>query len=189
MARGARGIINPWGLRRGRPHQRNRRGNRHAEASRHRPCRHHAARCAELRRRDAVFGRAKASIISPADGATVSNPLTVAFGLKGMGVAPAGTEKAKTGHHHLLLDVDSVSMDGSLPSDEQHRHFGGGQTGVTLELPAGQAKRPNCNAVPQVGPRLSLGIVWCGFRGYSASVNQALSVRASAVLFAMEEVE
>ncbi len=80
---------------------------------------------------------AKAYIISPADGATVSNPVTVVFGLKGMGVAPAGTEKEKTGHHHLLINVDNVSMDEPLPADDQHRHFGGGQTEVTLELPAG----------------------------------------------------
>ncbi|MES9930580.1 MAG: DUF4399 domain-containing protein, partial [Candidatus Thiodiazotropha sp. 6PDIVS] len=66
-------------------------------------------------------------IISPKDGETVSAPFTVQFGLKGMGVAPAGIDKAKTGHHHLLIDVvDLPSMDKPLPSDEHHRHFGGG---------------------------------------------------------------
>ncbi len=83
---------------------------------------------------------AEAYIVAPADGATVSNPVTVVFGLKGMGVAPAGTEKENTGHHHLLINVDEVSFDEPLPADDQHVHFGGGQTEVTLELPPGTHK-------------------------------------------------
>jgi hypothetical protein len=78
-------------------------------------------------------------IVSPADGATVQNPVTVVFGLHGIGVAPAGVEHANTGHHHLLIDVapEDMDYDNPLPADDQHRHFGGGQTEVTLELPAG----------------------------------------------------
>lgn len=74
------------------------------------------------------------------DGATVSGPVTIVFGLKGMGVAPAGTDKSGTGHHHLLINTDLPSgedLDYSLPSDENHRHFGGGQTQMELELGAG----------------------------------------------------
>jgi hypothetical protein len=81
-----------------------------------------------------------------ADGDTVSSPVTVVFGLRGMGVAPAGTEKEMTGHHHLLINRAPFgeSEDGAdelangLPADENHMHFGGGQTEVTLELPAGE---------------------------------------------------
>ncbi len=80
---------------------------------------------------------AAAYIISPADGAVVSNPVTVRFGLSGMGVAPAGVEKAKTGHHHLLIDTGLPALDENIPADDNHRHFGGGQTEVTLELPPG----------------------------------------------------
>jgi Domain of unknown function (DUF4399) len=82
---------------------------------------------------------AKAYIISPADGETVSNPITVRFGLSGMGIAPAGVDQENTGHHHLLIDVDpaSIEFDDPLPSDDNHRHFGGGQTETTIELPAG----------------------------------------------------
>lgn len=79
------------------------------------------------------------------DGATVSSPLTVRFGLHGMGVAPAGVEKDGTGHHHVLIDRapwgqggdDSTIAANGLPSDDHHRHFGGGQTETMLELPAG----------------------------------------------------
>ena len=82
---------------------------------------------------------ARAYIIAPEDGATVSNPVTIRFGLEGMGVAPAGVEKEGTGHHHLLINVDpaSVDMASPLPADDSHVHFGGGQTEVTLDLPAG----------------------------------------------------
>jgi hypothetical protein len=78
-------------------------------------------------------------IVTPEDGATLSNPVTVVFGLRGMGVAPAGVEHPNTGHHHLLINVDSREVDFSepLPADDRHRHFGGGQTEVTLDLPAG----------------------------------------------------
>ena len=80
-----------------------------------------------------------AYIVSPEDGATVSNPVTVVFGLEGMGVAPAGHEQERTGHHHMLINVDpdSINMDEPLPATDQIVHFGGGQTQVTKELPSG----------------------------------------------------
>ncbi len=81
---------------------------------------------------------AKAYIISPTNGATVTSPVTVLFGLSNMGVAPAGVEQANTGHHHLLIDVDELPpLDQALPKDNQHRHFGGGQTETRLELSPG----------------------------------------------------
>ncbi|MCG8358716.1 MAG: DUF4399 domain-containing protein [Kiloniellales bacterium] len=80
---------------------------------------------------------AKVYFISPSDGATVDSPVTVQFGLKGMGVAPAGTEKEKTGHHHLIINAELPSMDDPIPADDNYRHFGGGQTEVSVELPAG----------------------------------------------------
>lgn len=81
---------------------------------------------------------AKVYIISPQDGATVSSPVKVVFGLAGMGVAPAGVEKAKTGHHHLIIDAGLPPANESVPADENHRHFGGGQTEATVELAPGR---------------------------------------------------
>ncbi len=82
---------------------------------------------------------AEVYFISPEEGATLSNPVTIQFGLRGMGVAPAGVEQMNTGHHHLLINmpIDQVDLEAALPSDDNHRHFGGGQTEVTLDLPAG----------------------------------------------------
>jgi hypothetical protein len=78
-------------------------------------------------------------IISPPDGATVSNPVTIRFGLKGMGVAPAGVDKPMTGHHHLLIDVEGLPpMNMPVPADANHKHFGGGQTEATIELSPGK---------------------------------------------------
>jgi len=77
-------------------------------------------------------------ILAPQDGEVVSSPVTVKFGLQGMGVAPAGVAKDNTGHHHLLIDVDGPpALDAPLPADDHHKHFGGGQTQTTLELSPG----------------------------------------------------
>ena len=80
------------------------------------------------------------------NGATVASPVTVEFGLEGTEVAPAGTEMANSGHHHLLVDRPPLGegadgaeeLDYSLPADENHVHFGKGQTETTLELAPGQ---------------------------------------------------
>jgi len=77
-------------------------------------------------------------IISPAPGETVRSPLTVRFGLAGMGVAPAGVKNPKAGHHHLIIDAALPPFDAPLPNNDQYRHFGGGQTQTTLELPPGK---------------------------------------------------
>lgn len=76
--------------------------------------------------------------ISPKDGETVSSEVTVRFGLRGMGVSPAGTMTKGTGHHHLLIDVEDLpALDKPIPADEHHVHFGGGQTETTIKLAPG----------------------------------------------------
>ena len=77
-------------------------------------------------------------IISPANGERLASPVTVIFGLAGMGVAPAGVEKENTGHHHLIIDAPLPALDAPVPADDHHRHFGGGQTQVTVELAPGE---------------------------------------------------
>ncbi|MCG8392858.1 MAG: DUF4399 domain-containing protein [Pseudomonadales bacterium] len=82
---------------------------------------------------------AKVFFVAPADGDTVSNPVTVEFGLEGMEVVPAGTEEDNSGHHHLLIDLDTLpDMNMPLPSTDQVVHFGKGQTATTLELEPGE---------------------------------------------------
>jgi len=83
---------------------------------------------------------ARVYFIGLEDGDTVQSPVTIRFGLDGMGVAPAGTDKEKTGHHHLLIDeeLEGAELDEPIPSDDNHLHFGGGQTEATLDLPPGE---------------------------------------------------
>ena len=80
---------------------------------------------------------ARVYIITPEDGAVVTSPVTIRFGLSGMGVAPAGADVANTGHHHLLIDGDELPP-GDMPMGSNVKHFGGGQTETTVELEKGQ---------------------------------------------------
>ena len=81
---------------------------------------------------------AELAILSPADGASVTSPVKVVFGLSGMGVAPAGVNYPGTGHHHLIVDAKLPPLNRPIPADANHIHFGGGQTEVELDLPPGQ---------------------------------------------------
>lgn len=76
-------------------------------------------------------------IISPSDGETVGKVVTVKFGLQGMGVSPAGLDKAGTGHHHLIID-GKPPPDFDKPLGSEVMHFGGGQTEKTIELKPGK---------------------------------------------------
>ena len=76
--------------------------------------------------------------ISPKDGATVTSPVTVRFGLSGMGIAPAGIAMENTGHHHLLIDTAPPPFDQPVPADAKHLHFGKGQTEAVVPLAPGR---------------------------------------------------
>jgi Domain of unknown function (DUF4399) len=80
---------------------------------------------------------AKVMILEPANGATVSSPVTVKFGLKGMEVSPAGTEKPNSGHHHLLINQKLADPKVGIPADDKHKHYGKGQTEDVVTLPPG----------------------------------------------------
>ncbi|MDW3096184.1 MAG: DUF4399 domain-containing protein [Gammaproteobacteria bacterium] len=81
---------------------------------------------------------AKVYFIQPADGAVVGKSFVVKFGLSGMGVAPAGIDREHTGHHHILIDLESLpDMTKPLPANDNVKHFGGGQTETMLTLEPG----------------------------------------------------
>ena len=84
---------------------------------------------------------AKVYFIEPVDGQTLSGEITVKFGLSGMGVAPAGIDVDNTGHHHLLInlaDDQLPDMTQTLPSNDNVKHFGKGQTQTTIQLEPGE---------------------------------------------------
>lgn len=94
------------------------------------------AEAQEMSRSESAEG-AQAYIISPQDGEVVGRTFKVKFGLTGMGVAPAGVNVKHTGHHHLLIDKETLPEMGQ-PMGGDVIHFGGGQTETTLTLEPGK---------------------------------------------------
>ncbi len=80
------------------------------------------------------------SFIEPKDGATVTSPFKVVFGVKGMVVEPAGDIKVDSGHHHLLINLGPMAAGEAIPVDDTHLHFGKAQTDAEVTLPPGQYK-------------------------------------------------
>ena len=77
--------------------------------------------------------------IEPADGATVTSPVTIKFGATNMQIVPAGQNIEFSGHHHILLDLDTLpDLTQALPANDQIIHFGAGQTETQLDLPVGE---------------------------------------------------
>jgi hypothetical protein len=72
------------------------------------------------------------------DGDTLPTKVTIHFGLRGMGVAPAGSDRANSGHHHLLIDAELPPLDQPIPNDFNHLHFGAGQTETEISLSPGE---------------------------------------------------
>jgi hypothetical protein len=82
---------------------------------------------------------AEVYIVSPRNGAKVKSPVNVVFGLKGMGIAPAGIKFDNTGHHHLLIDSELPGdLSQPLAANEKNVHFGKGQTETSVTLPPGK---------------------------------------------------
>lgn len=83
---------------------------------------------------------AEVYFIAPQNGAKLHSPVTIKFGLKGMGIAPAGIKFDNTGHHHLLVDTDlsEVKLDAPMAATDKIVHFGKGQTETTLNLAPGK---------------------------------------------------
>jgi len=103
---------------------------------------------------------AEVYIIAPKNGAHVHSPVLVQFGLKGMGIAPAGTKFDNTGHHHLLIDSDPpADLSAPLPATDKIVHFGKGQTETSLSLTPGkhtlQLLLADQNHIPHSPPVLS----------------------------------
>ena len=98
-----------------------------------------AVTIAAAQERSAPASGAEVYIISPKDGAKVKGPVVVLFGLKGMGIAPAGVKFDNTGHHHLLVDMDVPSdLSVPMPATDKLLHFGKGQTQTSLTLAPGK---------------------------------------------------
>lgn len=87
-----------------------------------------------------IPAEAKIYFVEPADGATVKSPFTVKMGIDGMKVQPAGEIVPGTGHHHIVIDSAAIAKGTMVPADDQHKHFGKGQTETELTLAPGEHK-------------------------------------------------
>ncbi|GAC1628657.1 MAG: hypothetical protein NVS9B10_18810 [Nevskia sp.] len=96
-----------------------------------------AARAASLISPAAPAG-AKVFFVDLKDGADVTSPVTIKFGVEGIEIAPAGEDRPNSGHHHLIIDADLPPPDAPVPADAQHLHFGKGQTEASIELAPGK---------------------------------------------------
>ena len=76
--------------------------------------------------------------LEPENNAVVPPSFKVKFKVEGMTVAPAGTMTEGTGHHHLLINAADINEGQPIPMDDNHLHFGKGQTEVEIFLPPGK---------------------------------------------------
>jgi len=81
---------------------------------------------------------AEVFFITPADGDTLSNPVTIEFGIRGMSVVKAGIDEPASGHHHLIIDAGLPDLDAPIPADEHYVHFGDGSTSTQRTFEPGQ---------------------------------------------------
>ena len=84
-----------------------------------------------------ISANPKVYFINLEDGDRLESPFLIQFGLSGMGIAPAGTNRSNTGHHHLLINVDDIDLSKPIPSSSNHIHFGSGQTESLVDLMPG----------------------------------------------------
>ena len=119
--------------------------------------------------------------VYPHDGERIYPNSTIRFGLRNMGVAPAGIAKPNTGHHHLIVDAETPPLDAPVPSDPNHIHFGLGQTEVKLKLTPGEHTlqliladdRHMPHDPPVVSPRIKVTV------GYPRASRSALKRRTA----------
>ena len=71
------------------------------------------------------------------DGDVLSSPINLEFGVEAFELAPSGSMGERVGHHHLLVNRDSIMKGVVIPSDVNHIHFGNGETKGTIELEPG----------------------------------------------------
>ena len=75
------------------------------------------------------------------NGQTVSSPVKIEMGAKGISIDSAGTVKPNSGHFHILVDAeDSIPTGTVIAKDSTHLHFGNAQQVATISLAPGKHK-------------------------------------------------
>jgi hypothetical protein len=88
-----------------------------------------------------IPANAKVFFVNLKDGQTVTSPLKIEMGVENLKVDTAnGILKSASGHHHLLVDVDSIATEKVVPPTDSlhHYHFGKAQTSAEIKLTPGK---------------------------------------------------
>ena len=97
------------------------------------------ATAAEMPAMPEVPANARVFFANLKDGQTVTSPLKVEMGVDAMSVDTAnGILKPASGHHHILVDMDSIQTGEVIKKDSVHIHFGNAQTSAEIKLPPGK---------------------------------------------------
>lgn len=73
------------------------------------------------------------------DGQVVTSPVKIEMGTEAMSVDTAnGKLKPASGHHHILVDIDSIKTGEVIVKDSVHLHFGNAQTSAEVKLTPGK---------------------------------------------------
>lgn len=71
------------------------------------------------------------------DSQVLKSPFTLKMRVVGMEVEKAGVINELKGHHHVIIDGSAVEEGQTVINDENHLHFGQGQTEAELKLSPG----------------------------------------------------
>jgi hypothetical protein len=74
------------------------------------------------------------------EGQTVKSPFKVQMAAEGIACDTAGTIRQASGHHHILINLDSLAAGTVIPMDSTHLHFGKAQHETEVKLAPGKYK-------------------------------------------------
>ena len=101
---------------------------------------HHADAAVAITPLPAIPDAAKVFFANLKDGQTVKSPFKVEMGVEGIGLDTAGTIREASGHHHILINLDSLAAGTVIPMDSTHLHFGKAQQSAEVKLAPGKYK-------------------------------------------------
>lgn len=91
-------------------------------------------------RNDVPLQEPSVDFLNLKNGDIVTSPFKLVFKITGMDISPAGEFKVNSGHHHLLINQTFIEQGSTIPADQNHIHFGKGQSETELNLSPGNYK-------------------------------------------------
>ncbi len=116
-------------------------GDSTATAAKHDSDHHHMADTSQaITPLPAIPVGAKVYFKNLKNGQTVTSPFKVEMGADNIAVDTIGAVKPASGHHHILIGLDSIPAGVVVPKDSTHLHFGNAQKEAMLTLAPGKHK-------------------------------------------------